>query len=157
MQKTNQYYQYKLFLKQANLTLLKSSIIDELRWKLHRQTFIKEGMFFILHVKSSLTNTLVTLTSYKGKMLFHASCGRLGFKTKKKRKSKFAVLSLLKKTAFRLKEYKGKQGFLFLNGFAKPRYSILKYLKRSQVKLLGIRDVTPKPHHGCRPKKKRRL
>lgn len=157
MNKTILYYQYKLFLRQANLTLLKTNLINQLRSKLYKQIFIKDRRFFILHVKSSLTNTLLTLTDYNGKMIYHMSCGRLGFKTKKKRKSKFAIQSVLKKTAYRLKSFGIKQGFLFLNGFKKSQHSILGFLKRSRVKLLGIRDLTPKPHNGCRPKKKRRL
>jgi ribosomal protein S11 len=56
-----------------------------------------------------------------------------------------------------LKSFGIKQGFLFLNGFKKSQHSILGFLKRSRVKLLGIRNLTLKPHNGCRPKKKRRL
>lgn len=110
----------------------------------------------ILHMKSSLNNTIVALTSLRGKVQFVQSAGSCGFQGKKKRSTKFAIESTLNSVLVAAKEQRVKGIFLCLKGFSKSRHSILKSLKKNDLKLLGIRNMTPNPHNGCRPRKLKR-
>jgi small subunit ribosomal protein S11 len=110
----------------------------------------------IIFVRSSLNNTIVALTNLKGKVQCVQSTGSCGFQGKKKRSTKFAIVSTLKTIAVMAKDHKLNAVFLSLKGFSKSRYYLLKTLKKRNLRILGIRDITPNPHNGCRPKKLRR-
>lgn len=110
----------------------------------------------IIHVKSSFNNTIVALTDLKGKAYFVRSTGSCGFQGKKKRSTKFAIETTLDTIASAAREQKFTSVFLCLKGFSKSRHYLLKCLKKKDLKVLGVRDVTPNPHNGCRPKKLRR-
>ena len=110
----------------------------------------------ILYLKSSQNNTIITLTNLKGKVEITKSCGCLGFQGKKKRSTKFAIESTLFSIIQKVKELQWNRVAVYLNGFAKGRFYILNWLKKNNLKLGLVRDVTPIPHNGCRGKKLRR-
>lgn len=110
----------------------------------------------ILYLKSSQNNTIITLTNLKGKVEITKSCGCLGFQGKKKRSTKFAIESTLFSIIQKIKELQWDRVAVYLNGFAKGRFYILNCLKKNDLKLGLIRDITPIPHNGCRRKKLRR-
>lgn len=110
----------------------------------------------ILYLKSSQNNTIITLTNLKGKVEITKSCGCLGFQGKKKRSTKFAIESTLFSIIHKIKELQWDCVAVYLNGFAKGRFYILNCLKKNDLKLGLIRDITPIPHNGCRRKKLRR-
>jgi small subunit ribosomal protein S11 len=111
----------------------------------------------ILYVSSSLNNTFVTLTNLKGKARHVRSAGLCGFQTKKKRSTKFAVKAILNSVAKFARDQRVRKVFLCLKGFAKFRRYVAKSLKNKNIQVVGIRDITPNPHNGCRPRKKRRV
>lgn len=110
----------------------------------------------IVYVHASLTNTIVVLTDLKGKTKYVRSAGLCGFQGKKKRSTKFAIISTLETLADIAKDRRYTEVFLCLRGVSRARRHVLKCLKEKGLKLLGIWDMTPNPHNGCRPKKMRR-
>lgn len=159
MQKLKTLYQYRSSLWKDNLLLpkIKKTKIDAFRHSFLKTTVIENELFFILYVRTCLTNTRVTLTNYRGRILVNATCGRFGFTTKKKCKSQYAIKYTLANVLSRIKDFRLKHGFLFLNGFTRIGHFALDFLKKKKVKIIGIRNITPLAHNGCRPRKKRRV
>jgi small subunit ribosomal protein S11 len=160
--KTNKSLELKLFKRVRKL--YKLPLRKEL-WGQRKKKWVRENAekkrhrkkFAIFNVSSSLNNTFVALTDLKGKVRYVRSAGLCGFQGKKKRSTKFAVKYILKSVANFAKRRKILGVYLSLRGFSKPRRYVLGILKNRQIKVLGIRDITPNPHNGCRPKKKRRV
>lgn len=158
MQGLKEFYQYKRELKKKKVFPLNSNLKGSVLVKKLQPTVypFSANCQAILHLKSTYNNTVVTLTNMKGKVIYSRSCGSLGFSGKKKRTTKFAVQSTVNAVLNRAKDLGFLNILLHLNGYAKGRFSILSCLKENGIKPLGIRDVTPIPHNGCRPKKLRR-
>jgi small subunit ribosomal protein S11 len=153
-----EFYQYKRELKKNNTTFQTKLLPNTLSNSVSlNQPILSKSCQAILYVKSSRSNTIVCLTNLKGKVQFVKSCGSMGFQGKKKRSTKFAVESTLYDIVIKAKEQGHKSVFVHLNGFAKARFSILRCLQKNDLKVEGIRDLTPNPHNGCRPKKVRRV
>jgi small subunit ribosomal protein S11 len=159
MLKLKEFYQYKRELKKNNFSLKNKLLVDpSLRnFPINNNLGLSKGCQAILYVKSSKNNTIVSLTNLKGKVQFIQSCGSIGFQGKKKRSTKFAVESTLYSIVEKAKEQGHKSVFVHLNGFAKARFAVLSCLKKNALKIEGIRDLTPNPHNGCRPRKARRV
>lgn len=157
MFKLKEFYQYKRELVKKNKILRLS--FDKFSFnKSYKLGFcdIRDYGQGILYLKSSQNNTIITLTNLKGKVETMKSCGCLGFQGKKKRSTKFAIESTLFSVIQKVKELQWNRVAVYLNGFAKGRFYILNCLKKNNLKLGLIRDVTPIPHNGCRRKKLRR-
>lgn len=159
MLKLKEFYQYKRELKKNNFSLQNKLLVDPSVRNLPVDTNLglSKGCQAILYVKASRNNTIVSLTNLKGKVQFIQSCGSMGFQGKKKRSTKFAVESTLYSIVEKAKEQGHKSVFVHLNGFAKARFAVLSCLKKNALKIEGIRDLTPNPHNGCRPRKARRV
>ena len=114
---------------------------------------IEEG---IICIKSSYTNTLMSLTDKKGNVLAWSATGALGFKGTKKSTSYAAT-----KTAEVLAQKAQKLGVerveVVIKGIGAGRVAALKALANFSLEITAIRDETPVPHNGCRPKKARRV
>lgn len=156
-----EFYQQKRDLYKMNKKLRPKLFRKVLRvsrpfFRFKKITSLQKQSRGILHVRASLNNTIVALTNFKGKVQFVQSTGSCGFQGKKKRSTKFAIETTLDSVVIAAKDQKFKGIFLCLKGFSRSRYYLLKCLKKRNLKLLGIRDVTPNPHNGCRPKKVRR-
>lgn len=110
----------------------------------------------IVHVKSSFNNTLVTVSSPEGDVLLRGSAGALGFKGS--RKGTPYVASLIAGNLARdMKLWGVKAVEVNLNGPGAGRDSVVRSLQASGILVSTIRDVTPLPHNGARPPKKRRV
>jgi small subunit ribosomal protein S11 len=159
MLKLKEFYQYKRELKKNNFSLQNKLLVDPSVRNLpvDINLGLSKGCQAILYVKASRNNTIVSLTNLKGKVQFIQSCGSMGFQGKKKRSTKFAVESTLYSIVEKAKEQGHKSVFVHLNGFAKARFAVLSCLKKNALKIEGIRDLTPNPHNGCRPRKARRV
>lgn len=118
---------------------------------------IENDSFCILYLKVMRTNTSFTLTDVKGKVQVHKTCGAMGFQGKKKRTTKFALASTLNFVLYKANALGNKKILIVLNGYGRLRFSLRKFCKDYDLKIIGIRDITPIPHNGCRPKKVRRL
>ena len=109
------------------------------------------------YISASFNNTLITITDEKGNTLSWGSSGRVGFKGTRK-STPFAATTSADKV---LKEVKEKYGLkeveVYVKGPGSGRDSALRAIRSNGLKISLIADVTPIPHNGPRPKKKRRV
>ena len=158
MFKLKEFYQYKRELVRRNKVFhlrTKNHPVMPFKKVFSKPSFTAFGQG-IIYLKASQNNTIVALTNLKGKVQIVKSCGCLGFSGKKKRSTKFAIESTLLSIIQKVKEFRWKKVAVYINGFAKGRFYVLNCLKKSNLKLGLIRDITPLPHNGCRSKKLRR-
>ncbi|WP_130837229.1 30S ribosomal protein S11 [Lachnoclostridium sp. Marseille-P6806] len=108
------------------------------------------------HIQSSFNNTIVTLTDTQGNTLSWASAGGLGFKGS--RKSTPYAAQMATETAVRAAQVHGLKAVdVFVKGPGSGREAAIRSLNANGLAVLSITDVTPVPHNGCRPPKKRRV
>ena len=108
------------------------------------------------HIAATFNNTIVTITDKNGNAIVWASAGSAGFKGS--RKSTPYAAGLAGKNAGRAAKEHGMQEIdIIVNGPGPGRESAIRALQAAGLKVKSIRDVTPVPHNGCRPKKKRRV
>ena len=110
----------------------------------------------IAHVKATFNNTLITITDMKGGVLCWSSAGTAGFKGSRK-STPFAAQVAARQSAQVAKEYGMKQLDVYVKGPGAGRESAIRSLQASGLGISMIRDVTPIPHDGCRPPKRRRV
>lgn len=108
------------------------------------------------HIHATFNNTIVTITDTKGNAVSWASAGTSGFKGS--RKSTPYAAGLASKNAAKVAQDHGMQEMeIIVNGPGPGRESAIRALQTSGIKVTSIRDITPVPHNGCRPPKKRRV
>ena len=108
------------------------------------------------HICSSFNNTIVTITDTDGNALSLASAGGLGFRGSKK-STPFAAQSAAEKAALAAKEYGLKSVEVYVKGPGAGREAAIRSLQAAGLDVNMIKDVTPIPHNGCRPPKRRRV
>ena len=108
------------------------------------------------HVHSSFNNIIITLTNNSGQVISWASAGKMGFKGSKKNTPYAAQMASEEcgKVAYDLGLRKVK---VFVKGPGSGRESAIRALAAEGLQITSIRDVTPLPHNGCRPPKRRRV
>nr|ARS45057.1 ribosomal protein S11 [Ostreobium sp. HV05007bc]UXE31088.1 ribosomal protein S11 [Ostreobium quekettii] len=110
----------------------------------------------IIYIKSNFNNTLITLTNLKGDTIAWSSAGSCGFKGARKGTpfaAKIAIETILKRCLdFGIKQIK-----ILINGPGPGRETVIRSLQKAGLQIILIRDITPIPHNGCRPPKKRRV
>ncbi len=110
-----------------------------------------------VYISASFNNTLVTLTNMEGETLAWGSSGASGFKGTK-RATPFAATSAVEKVVNKGKEENGvTEVEIYIKGPGAGRDAALRAVKATGVKIALIADITPIPHNGPRPKKKRRV
>lgn len=108
------------------------------------------------HIRSTYNNTIITLTDVSGNAISWASAGELGFKGSKK-STPFAA-QMAAETAAKLAVDQGlKTVEVFVKGPGQGRESAIRALQTAGLEITLIKDVTPIPHNGCRPPKRRRV
>ena len=108
------------------------------------------------HIRSTYNNTIITLTDVNGNAISWASAGELGFKGSKK-STPFAA-QMAAETAAKLAVDQGlKTVEVFVKGPGQGRESAIRALQTAGLEITLIKDVTPIPHTGCRPPKRRRV
>lgn len=110
----------------------------------------------IAHIHATFNNTIVTLTDASGNALSWSSAGARGFKGSKK-STPYAAGIAAEDAARKAQEHGLKTVSVFLKGPGPGRESALRSLQSAGLKVTVIRDVTPLPHNGCRPPKRRRV
>ena len=110
----------------------------------------------IAHVRASFNNTLVTITDMSGNAVSWSSAGSLGFKGSRKR-TPFAATRAGEAAGRKAMEYGMRQIDVYVNGPGSGRESAVRALQSVGLRVTLIRDVTPIPHNGCRPPKRRRV
>jgi small subunit ribosomal protein S11 len=110
----------------------------------------------IVHIKSSFNNTMVTVTDPAGNVLAWSSAGSEGFKGSRKG-TPFAAQIVADSAAKKAMEHGVRTVDVYVNGPGSGRESALRSLQAAGFNISLIRDVTPIPHNGCRPPKRRRV
>ena len=108
------------------------------------------------HIRSSFNNTIVTITDLNGNALAWASAGGLGFRGSKK-STPFAAQSAAETAAKNAQEFGLKTVEVYVKGPGAGREAAIRSLQTAGLEVTMIKDVTPIPHNGCRPPKRRRV
>ena len=110
----------------------------------------------IAHIQASFNNTLVTLTDKEGNVICWSSAGSLGFKGSRKG-TPFAAQQAARRVGDTVRSFGCKQLDVRVTGPGSGRESAIRALQTVGIEIRSIRDVTPIPHNGCRPPKRRRV
>ena len=110
----------------------------------------------IAHIHSSFNNTIVCITDTTGGAISWASAGGMGFKGSKK-STPFAAQMAAETAARKSMEHGMKQVEVFVKGPGAGREAAIRAMQAAGLEIVLIKDVTPIPHNGCRPPKRRRV
>lgn len=110
----------------------------------------------VAHIRSSFNNTLVTITDTDGNALSWASSGGLGFRGSRK-STPYAAQTAAETAAKAAMEHGMKSVEVFVKGPGSGREAAIRALQTAGLEVNMIKDVTPIPHNGCRPPKRRRV
>jgi small subunit ribosomal protein S11 len=116
----------------------------------------KNVSFGHAHVKSTFNNTIVTITDPTGAVISWASAGTVGFKGSRK-STPFAAQLAAEAAARRAMEHGMKKVDVYVRGPGSGRETAIRSLTATGLEVGTIQDVTPVPHNGCRPPKRRRV
>ena len=109
-----------------------------------------------VHIRSSFNNTIVTITDTQGNALSWASAGEMGFRGSRK-STPFAAQSAAETAAKAAMEHGLKTVEVYVKGPGSGREAAIRALQAAGLDVTMIKDVTPIPHNGCRPPKRRRV
>ena len=110
----------------------------------------------VVHIQSTFNNTIVSITDPKGEVISWASAGTVGFKGTKKG-TPFAAQMAAENAARKSLEHGLKRVDVFVKGPGSGRETAIRSLQSVGLEVNLIKDVTPIPHNGCRPPKRRRV
>jgi small subunit ribosomal protein S11 len=116
----------------------------------------KNVTYGVAHIKSSFNNTIVTITDTEGNTLSWASSGNVGFKGSRK-STPFAAQLAAEKAARQAMEHGVRRVEVLVKGPGSGRETAISSIQNTGIEVSGIKDVTPVPHNGCRPPKRRRV
>ena len=116
----------------------------------------KNISYGVAHIKSSFNNTIVSIADPEGNVLAWASAGNVGFKGSRK-STPYAAQVTAEATARRAMEHGLKTVEIFVKGPGAGREAAIRSLQASGLEVTAITDITPIPHNGCRPPKRRRV
>ena len=126
---------------------------QRVRTKRRERKNIEKGA---VHIRSSFNNTMVTITDLNGNALSWASSGGLGFRGSRK-STPFAAQTAAETAAKAAMEYGLKTVEVYVKGPGQGREAAIRALQTAGLEVVMIKDVTPIPHNGCRPPKRRRV
>ncbi len=112
--------------------------------------------FGVAHIKSSFNNTIVSISDPEGNVLAWASAGNVGFKGSRK-STPFAAQLAAETCARRAMEHGVRRVEVVVKGPGSGRETAIRSLTAAGIEVAGIKDLTPIPHNGCRPPKRRRV
>ena len=110
----------------------------------------------VTHIRSTFNNTIVTIADTEGNVLSWASAGGLGFRGSRK-STPFAAQMAAEEATKAAMEHGLKQVEVYVKGPGAGREAAIRALQAAGLEVNSIRDVTPIPHNGCRPPKRRRV
>lgn len=110
----------------------------------------------VAHIRSTFNNTIVSITDTAGNVISWSSAGNVGFKGSRK-STPFAAQMAAEAAARTAMEHGMKTLEVFVKGPGAGREAAIRSLQAAGLEVSGIRDVTPIPHNGCRPPKRRRV
>ena len=110
----------------------------------------------VAHIKSSFNNTIITISDPQGNVISWSSAGNVGFKGSRK-STPFAAQTAAETAGRKAMEHGMKRVEVHVRGPGSGRETALRSLQAIGLEISGIKDVTPLPHNGCRPPKRRRV
>ena len=116
----------------------------------------KNISYGVAHIKSSFNNTIVTIADQQGNVLSWASAGNVGFKGSRK-STPFAAQMAAEQAGRKAMEHGIRKVDVHVRGPGSGRETAIRSLQGVGIEITGIKDVTPIPHNGCRPAKRRRV
>ena len=116
----------------------------------------KNIAYGVAHIKSSFNNTIVSITDPEGHVIAWASAGNVGFKGSRK-STPFAAQMAAEAAARRAMEHGVRKVDVLVKGPGSGRETAIRSLQNAGIEVSGIKDVSPIPHNGCRPPKRRRV
>ena len=108
------------------------------------------------HIKSSFNNTIISIADQEGNVIAWASAGNVGFKGSRK-STPFAAQLAAETAARRAMEHGVRKVDVVVKGPGSGRETAIRSIQNTGIEVAGIKDVTPIPHNGCRPPKRRRV
>ena len=123
------------------------------RTRKKEKVFVPQGNAYI---KASFNNTIITMTDNNGNVVSQSSAGAKGF-TGSRKSTAFAAQRAGESAAETAIEYGMKTVDVFVKGPGAGREAAIRAIQHSGIRVVSIKDVTPIPHNGCRPPKKRRV
>jgi small subunit ribosomal protein S11 len=109
----------------------------------------------IVHIKSSFNNTIISITDASGDVIAWASAGAAGYKGSRK-STPFAAQLAAEKAARAAMEHGFRRAEVQVKGPGSGRDAAVRSIQNTGIEVVSIKDVTPVPHNGCRPPKRRR-
>jgi len=109
-----------------------------------------------IYIQSTFNNVIITVTDVDGNAVTWASAGTAGFKSTKK-STPYAATQTAKIVIEKAKEFGMEKAFVFISGVGNGREAAVRAFAGSGIQITGIKDTTPLPHNGCRPKKPRKM
>ena len=116
----------------------------------------KNVSYGVAHIKSSFNNTIISITDQEGNVLAWASAGNVGFKGSRK-STPYAAQMAAEQCARRAMEHGVRKVDVLVKGPGSGRETAIRSLQAAGLEIIGVRDVTPQAHNGCRPRKRRRV
>lgn len=118
----------------------------------------EKNSFFsgIVHIQSTFNNTIITITNLMGNTVAWASAGSSGFKGARK-STPFAAQITAEKAALQAFSNGMKTVEIFVKGQGSGRETAIRAIENVGFEIIAIQDITPVPHNGCRPRKRRRV
>jgi small subunit ribosomal protein S11 len=110
----------------------------------------------VAHIKSTFNNTIISITDPEGNVISWASAGNVGFKGSRK-STPYAAQQAAEAASRRAQEHGVRRVDVMVKGPGSGRETAIRSLQASGLEVIGIKDVTPVPHNGCRPRKRRRV
>jgi small subunit ribosomal protein S11 len=108
------------------------------------------------HIRASFNNIIISITNMSGQVISWASAGKMGFKGSKKN-TPYAAQVAAQNCAQAAYDLGLRKVEVFVKGPGSGRESAIRTIQNTGIEVMAIRDVTPMPHNGCRPPKKRRV
>ena len=128
----------------------------EAKAKRTRKKVKKNIAYGIVHLQATFNNTIVTLTDNYGNVISWASAGRIGFKGARKN-TPFAAQLAAQSAAKEALDLGLRKVSVLVKGPGSGREAAIRSLQAAGLEVIAIKDVTPIPHNGCRPPKRRRV
>ncbi|MGQ9585426.1 MAG: 30S ribosomal protein S11 [Anaerolineae bacterium] len=112
--------------------------------------------YAVAHIQSTFNNTIITISDQQGNALTWASAGSAGFKGSRK-STPYAAQLAAQQVVRQAQDFGVREVDVFVKGLGPGREAAIRSIQGAGVRVRSITDVTPVPHNGCRPKKKRRV
>jgi small subunit ribosomal protein S11 len=109
-----------------------------------------------VHIKASFNNIIISITNSSGQVISWGSAGKMGFRGSKKN-TPYAAQTAAQSAAQVAYDLGMRKAEVFVKGPGSGRESAIRTIQNSGIEVMTIRDITPLPHNGCRPPKRRRV